>query len=125
MNLLLHTAANQTIVEFSADSLLLQNEQDTIFIMEELFPSRARKIILHRENIHPDFFQLRTGLAGAILQKFVNYHIQVAIVGDFTTITSDALKAFMYESNRGGQIYFVENVETALQILSKLRGDNP
>ena len=31
-------------------------------------------------DLHPDFFDLRTGLAGEAFQKFVNYRFQVAFV---------------------------------------------
>jgi hypothetical protein len=85
--------------------------------MEELFASGASKIILHQENIAPEFFQLRTGLAGAFLQKFVTYQVPIAIVGDFKDVASDSLKAFIYESNRGRQVFFLESVEAALQRL--------
>jgi len=53
------------------------------------------------------------------LQKFVNYHIKLAIVGDFKNITSEPLKAFVYESNRGNEIFFLEDVETAIARLIK------
>lgn len=112
---------DEAIAEAVSDSLILKNEQDIIFLMEELFPLGANKVIIHKENIAPEFFDLKTGLAGAILQKFVNYSIPLAIVGDFSNITSDALKAFIYESNRGKQIFFLESVEKAIQKLISLR----
>jgi hypothetical protein len=118
MNLLLHAGAHEKIAEFTSDGLLITREEDAIALMQELFSTGAQQVILHRENIAPEFFDLRTGLAGAVLQKFVNYHLQVAIVGDFSHITSEALKAFIYESNRGRQIFFVESVESARQKLS-------
>jgi Domain of unknown function (DUF4180) len=57
----------------------------------------------------PEFFDLRTGLAGAVLQKFVNYHLRLAVVGDIAhhLRASAALRALVAESNRGGQVWFV------------------
>lgn len=115
MNLILHPHTPTPIAEIRAETLLLQQEDDAITVMEELFPSGSKKVILHQQNLSPDFFELRTRLAGLVLQKFVNYGIQVAVVGDFSNLTSDALKAFIYESNRGKHVFFVDSVEKALK----------
>lgn len=59
--------------------------------------------------LSPDFFRLGTGLAGALLQKFTNYHLRVAIVGDISAYTdkSAPLRDFVRESNRRGQVRFL------------------
>ena len=56
-----------------------------------------------------DFFRLRSGLAGAVLQKVQNYGLRIAIIGDISRFTeaSSALRDFVHESNRGGQTLFV------------------
>ena len=69
--------------------------------------SSCTKAALHRTF-------LRTGLAGEVLQKFINYHVKVAIVGDYSQYTSKSLRAFIYESNRGNDIYFLSSVEEAV-----------
>ena len=117
MEIVIHEKADQKVAEFISDSVILHNEKDSILLLEELFPSGATRIILHKETLAPEFFDLRTRLAGAVLQKFVNYSIQVAIVGDFTNIASESLKAFIYESNRGKQVFFLESVDAAVQKL--------
>jgi hypothetical protein len=115
MNLINHPIGSESVAEIVSDSVLIQKEQDVIPILEELMGCGASKLILHKENLAPQFFDLKTRLAGGVLQKFVTYSIQVAIVGDFTALTSDALKAFIYESNRGNQVFFLESVEKAVQ----------
>ena len=115
MHLILHENSSGTTAEAVSDSLLIQSEQDALRLLEELFAAGASGVILHQENLAVEFFQLRTGLAGAVLQKLVQYEMRVAIVGDFSQYTSDALKAFIYESNRGRQVFFLESVEQALQ----------
>lgn len=57
------------------------------------------------------FFRLRSGLAGAILQKLTNYRLRVAIVGDVARHleASRAFGDFVTESNRGGQVWFVRD----------------
>ncbi len=74
--------------------------------------------ILRKENFCGDFFRLGSGIAGEILQKVSNYRKRLAIVGDYSGVTSKALKEFIYESNRGRQVVFVETVEEALRLLN-------
>jgi len=58
-------------------------------------------------------------LAGEILQKFSNYRVRLAIVGDFSTFTSKSIKDFIYESNKGRHINFVSSLDEAIKVLSK------
>ena len=60
------------------------------------------------------FNNLKTRLAGEILQKFVNYHIKVAIYGDFRQYMSQSFHDFVYESNHGKNFFFVGTKEEAL-----------
>jgi uncharacterized protein DUF4180 len=65
--------------------------------------------VLPVSRLHPDFFTLRTGVAGAIVQKFVQYRMPVAFLGDITEYlaASSSLRAFVYEANRGKDFWFV------------------
>lgn len=81
---------------------------------------QTSRIILRKEAIAEDFFDLRSGIAGAILQKYMNYQIRLAIVGDFSQYTSKALKDFIYESNQGNSFFFVATVAEAVRMLSQL-----
>ena len=71
----------------------------------------------------PDFLRLSSGVAGEVLQKLVNYHFQVAVMGDTTEAqaASAPLRDFIRESNRGRTVWFVDDLaglETKLQTLS-------
>jgi hypothetical protein len=67
--------------------------------------------------LHPDFFDLKSGLAGEILQKFSNYRVKLALAGDFSEIRSKSLKDFIRECNRGKTIFFVNSINDALSRL--------
>ena len=75
------------------------------------------KIAIDKEAIADEFFILSSGLAGEILQKFVNYHIQAAVYGDFSRYTSKPLLDFLRESNRGRHFFFVSTQEEAVRSL--------
>ncbi|MUT65765.1 DUF4180 domain-containing protein [Paenibacillus sp. NEAU-GSW1] len=66
------------------------------------------------------FFDLSTRIAGEIMQKFVNYQMKAAIVGDFSGYSSQSLKDFMYETNKGSHIFFLPTEQSAIEKFSKL-----
>ena len=76
-------------------------------------------VIVRREQLDESFFRLSSGLAGEVLQKFVNYQMRLAIVGDFSCYTSKPLRDFIYESNQGPHVGFWATEEEALAWLRK------
>lgn len=78
-------------------------------------------IVIHQKQLAEDFFILSSGLAGEILQKYVNYGGRIAIVGDYSRYTSKPLHDFMYESNRGKNVFFVATQEEAIDRLTRQR----
>ena len=63
-------------------------------------------------------FLLSSGVAGEILQKFVNYQAKLAIFGDYSKYTSKPLKDFIFESNKGKNVFFVDDENQAIEKLS-------
>ena len=63
------------------------------------YETGAERIVIDKDVICGDFFVLSTGLAGEILQKYMNYHVKVAVYGDYSHYTSKPLKDFIHESN--------------------------
>ena len=106
------------IAEVHADSIIINNTGDATDLIGNLYFQGFEKVILHELNIDPAFFDLKSGMAGEILQKFTNYRMKLAIVGDFSKFNSKSLKDFIFESNNQKQINFVATVEEALQTLS-------
>ncbi len=82
------------------------------------YETNCNSIIIKKEDICPDFFDLKTGIAGEILQKFANYSFKIAIIGDFSSIISKSLKDFIFECNSGNYIFFQDSLENALNKLN-------
>ena len=78
----------------------------------------ALGLILSEANLSPDFFELESGMAGEILQKFSTYDMRLAIVGDFNKVSRRSLRDFIYESNKIGRINFVGSLDEAIDALS-------
>jgi hypothetical protein len=72
----------------------------------------AEVVVLPAGRLDPRFFELRTGVAGEIMQKFVNYRLRLAIQGDISAYaqSSAAFRDLVTESNRGRQIWFVRDL---------------
>lgn len=74
-------------------------------------------VVLRKENFDPSFYELRSGLAGDILQKVSNYRSRLIILGDFSKITSRSLKDFIFESNKRGKVIFKKTLEEAVELI--------
>ncbi len=103
-----------------SNDIIIKDVQSAIdFIMTVKYETNCSKIALNKEAVAEDFFILSKGLAGEILQKFINYQTKFAIYGDYSKYTSKPLKDFIYECNNGKDIFFVENEDEAIQMLSR------
>ena len=78
----------------------------------------ASRIALDKRAVCEDFFILSTGLAGEILQRFINYRFKFAVYGDYSRYTSKPLHDFIYESNQGNDFFFVATKEEAAEKLA-------
>ncbi|AFQ44741.1 DUF4180 domain-containing protein [Desulfosporosinus meridiei] len=111
---------NIEIAVVDCNEILITDVQSALDLMATIrYETGCDHIIIYKSAICEEFFDLKTKLAGEILQKFVNYHVKIAIVGDFSVYTSKSLKDFIYESNKGKDIFFLPNEEQAVQKLSK------
>jgi hypothetical protein len=109
------------VLSCAPDGAVVSNDREAVDLIALALPHKARLLVLPVSRLHPDFFVLRTGVAGEIVQKFVTYRQPVAILGDISgrLAASPTLRAFVYEANRGKDIWFVTD-ESELD--SRLRG---
>jgi hypothetical protein len=110
-----HRTLNDTVIaELTDNKFIITQAQDILDIIGDLVSKDCSRIIIHDRNFHPDFFQLKTGLAGDILQKFSNYKVKLAIVGDFSGYRSKSLPDFIRECNKGTMIFFLDTLDSAI-----------
>jgi hypothetical protein len=83
------------------------------------YEAGAERIAVDKRVLGEDFFILSTGVAGEILQKFINYHVKAAFFGDYSHYTSKPLRDFIYESNSGKHFFFTASREEALERLTR------
>ncbi len=93
----------------SADGPLLSSGADALGVIYGEEVDGAEWVAVPVARLDPAFFTLSSGLAGEIVQKFVNYQQRLAVVGDISDQLeqSSALRDFVRESNRGRHVWFV------------------
>lgn len=102
------------------DKKVLKDAQSALdLLMSAKYEADTKNIIIDKRLIADDFFVLSTGLAGEILQKYINYGGRIAIYGDYSHYTSKPLKDFIYESNKGKDVFFVSDEEQAAEMLTR------
>lgn len=109
---------NTKIAVLNDVAFIISCIQDAVDLLGEAGFEGCNSIIVCEKNLHVDFFDLRSGLAGEILQKFSNYRFKLAIIGDFSKYKSKNFQDFVRESNKGKRILFVENIDEALHRLT-------
>ena len=108
------------VAEVAANDMLLTVPEDANDLLGNAYYQGFDGMIISADKISPRFFDLKTRLAGEILQKFSTFQMRLAIVGDFSVFPSESLKSFIYESNRGSLIHFSPTTADAVAWFEKL-----
>jgi DNA-binding PadR family transcriptional regulator len=75
------------------------SQLDGVSMIIALAENGTNLLLIENERLSDDFLQLRTGIAGDILQKFATYNIKAAIVIDSERVTGK-FKDFLAESRQ-------------------------
>lgn len=97
----------------AAEGPRLAGARDVNDVLSAAWSADAAMVAIPVQRLDPAFFRLSTRVAGEMLQKFVNYQMRAAIIGDVTTWTtqSEALRDFIHEANRGNSAWFVNDID--------------
>lgn len=107
------------VVRVISDGPIITDAQSALDLIATVsYETKCSRMIVEKYAISEDFFVLSSGVAGEILQKFVNYQMKLAVVGDYSKYTSKPLKDFIYESNKGKDVFFVATLDEAKAKLS-------
>ncbi|BCJ93920.1 hypothetical protein acsn021_14890 [Anaerocolumna cellulosilytica] len=119
MNITTIEQKENRIALVECEELLIRDVQSALDLMASVnYNCNSSRIVLYKSAVTEDFFELSTCLAGEILQKFINYGVKLAIIGDYANYTSKSLRDFIYESNHGKDVFFVATKEEAVEILA-------
>ena len=114
MEIKTHHRNNLTVAEIISEETVITSVEDALDLVGNLYYQGFDNVVIYEKNLSPDFFDLKIKLAGDILQKFSNYRIRLAIVGDFDKVESNSLRDLISECNKTTQINFVKNLADAI-----------
>lgn len=103
-----------------SDEIVITDSQSALdLLMTVKYDVGTKNIVVDKKLIKEDFFILSSGLAGEILQKYINYGGRIAIYGDYSHYTSKPLHDFIFESNKGHDIFFTTTEDEAVECLCR------
>ena len=111
---------NIKYIEFASEAWKLSSEQDVVDCISVCMENDIYTIMFTSNVLSEDFFNLKTRLAGMALQKFINYHVKVAVIIEDEEKLNDRFKEMIMESNKGNNFRTFKNVEEAENWIYKL-----
>lgn len=112
-------ANGEYVAVVNSDDMLIKDVQSALDFMATVqYETECYRICVNKASLSESFFDLKTRLAGEILQKFTNYRVKFAIIGDFSIYTSKSFQDFVYECNSGNAIFFVPTEQQAIEKLT-------
>jgi hypothetical protein len=109
------------VYEVAADGPPLGTERHATDLIGATYGADIDVIAIPVGRLHPDFLVLKTRMAGEFLQKMQNYGLRCAVVGDISAAVaqSNALRDFVYESNKIGQVLFAVDDADLVRLLER------
>ena len=118
MNVQISEKDGSKVAIIDSSDVFINNPQDALDLMATInHLYGCHKMVIGESSITNSFFDLKTGIAGDILQKYTNYNMKIAIVGNFEIYNSNSLKDFIFESNKGRQFFFLPDEKAAIDRL--------
>jgi PadR family transcriptional regulator, regulatory protein AphA len=93
-----------------------QSAVDLIGICAE---NDTSSLLIGTENLPETFYDLRTGLAGAILGRFSIYQVRAGFVIPTDRLTAGHFGEMVWELNHSDEIHFSDNLADVIDWLSK------
>jgi hypothetical protein len=115
----LQTISDKLFVSSSSSIQFIRTAQDFLELLAWGSEHATNLFMLEDLNFVPEFYDLKTGLAGELLQKLSNYGARLAIVGSFDMVSSIRFRELIAESNKGSQVHFARGKEEAITWLTE------
>jgi PadR family transcriptional regulator, regulatory protein AphA len=113
MNIQKISVDNKSYLECLSDGQVLRTDADILDLVAACGEHLCDRLMVHAGLLPTDFYDLKTGLAGNLLQKLVNYRLRCAFILDEVLVGNGRFSEMMIESNRGEQFHFCFNVDDA------------
>ncbi|GAA2219684.1 DUF4180 domain-containing protein [Micromonospora olivasterospora] len=104
--------AGVRVLECDPDGPPVTTVQDAVDLIGAAFLG-AEVVAVPAGRLDEQFFELGSRFAGEVMQKFVNYRLRLAVIGDISRqlVASPALRALVHESNRADHVWFLPDLD--------------
>ncbi len=92
-------------------------------VLEMLSSARSANhmnLLIRSCDLADDFFNLKSGIAGEFIQKFINYSFNVAILLNEKHLESDRFREMVLEANKQGGVCYFSSEVIAVKWLANL-----
>jgi hypothetical protein len=102
------TVYGTAVMVCAPDGMPLDTDGAATELVGEAIGQRAQIVVVPAERLTDDFFDLGTGVAEGIAQKFGTYGVRLAVVGDIAErLSTDAdLAGWVEQADRGTKLWF-------------------
>jgi len=108
-----------TLVVISKDRIIFSVQDMLDTMASAQYEHDCAGLAVYKGSLDESFFDLRSGFAGEVLQKFTNYQMKLAVIGDFSQYSSKSLKDLIYECNSGRTVFFKASLTEGLEAMSQ------
>ena len=113
MNYQIREIGSKKYIEVVSTAEPVSSENDALDMIALCWEHEANALKINYETLSEKFFNLKTKVAGNIIQKFVNYNIKVAAIVPQETIQKGRFKEMALETNKGNHFRLYESKEEA------------
>jgi hypothetical protein len=116
--------AGRSVLVCAPAGAMLAKPGDANDFLAEAWAQEADMLAIPTARLGEGFFDLQTGLAGEVGQKFANYRMPLVIIGDLTQwiAKSRAFRDYVREANAGSGLWFVADQAALVEKASVRRG---
>jgi len=100
-------------IDLTESDSSIEKEGDLNDLLSLCYYHNSNLLLLSEKNLSSDFYNLKSGLARAAMQKFANYQAKVAIILAANAEQSNRFKELMFEMSRSNHFRFYDNREDA------------
>jgi Domain of unknown function (DUF4180) len=91
---------------------VIGDEQGALDVIGQAFGEEAEIVAIPIARLDPAFTRLASGVAGAVVQKFVNYRVRLVVLGplDHHGEPAGPVADWVREANEGRELWFVDDL---------------
>jgi len=113
MNFKINENGTKKYIEVIFAESPFSTEEDAVDLVALCKENESNLLLLHSQAISEDFFKLRTGVAGQMIQKWINYHVKTAAVIPKEMVNQGRFKEMALESKKSNHFRIFETRDDA------------